>query len=123
MHIRPCLVSLNLGKVPSLLMHTLRVIESPPHLLPRWFHPTLNGPEAEELLMQEGKIGSFLIRPSRSSPGHYALSIRFVCKCRSVIVVCLALYPKSHHTLSLNVLSRSKDLCVLVRSTLLQFIF
>jgi hypothetical protein len=41
----------------------------------RWFHPTIDGVEAEELLLKEGTNGSFLVRHSQGMPGNYALSV------------------------------------------------
>ena len=43
----------------------------------RWFHANINGVDAETLLLELGKHGSFLVRPSTRSPGDYALSVRF----------------------------------------------
>ncbi|XP_021957927.1 tyrosine-protein phosphatase corkscrew isoform X2 [Folsomia candida] len=42
----------------------------------RWFHPNISGVEAERLLLERGVEGSFLARPSRSSPGDFTLSVR-----------------------------------------------
>ena len=42
----------------------------------RWFHPSLNGKQAEELLLEEGEDGSFLVRPSQNNPGDFTLSVR-----------------------------------------------
>ncbi|XP_044741677.1 tyrosine-protein phosphatase corkscrew [Chrysoperla carnea] len=42
----------------------------------RWFHPNITGIEAEDLLMKRGVDGSFLARPSTSSPGDFTLSVR-----------------------------------------------
>ena len=42
----------------------------------RWFHPNLNGTEAERLLMENGSDGSFLTRPSQHNPGDFTLSAR-----------------------------------------------
>lgn len=42
----------------------------------RWFHPHLPGPEAEKLLKEKGRDGSFLVRPSQSNPGDFTLSVR-----------------------------------------------
>jgi tyrosine-protein phosphatase non-receptor type 11 len=41
-----------------------------------WFHPHLKGPEAEKLLRETGVDGSFLVRPSKSNPGDFTLSVR-----------------------------------------------
>ncbi|XP_062960308.1 tyrosine-protein phosphatase non-receptor type 11-like [Cynocephalus volans] len=42
----------------------------------RWFHPNISGVEAEKLLLSRGQHGSFLARPSKSSPGGFTLSVR-----------------------------------------------
>ncbi|KAL5275017.1 PTPN11 family protein [Megaselia abdita] len=42
----------------------------------RWFHPTISGFEAEKLLLEKGKDGSFLSRLSSSNPGSFTLSVR-----------------------------------------------
>ncbi|CAG0901913.1 unnamed protein product [Darwinula stevensoni] len=42
----------------------------------RWFHGHLSGKEAERIMMDKGKNGSFLVRESQSKPGDYVLSVR-----------------------------------------------
>ncbi|XP_013175115.1 PREDICTED: tyrosine-protein phosphatase non-receptor type 11-like [Papilio xuthus] len=42
----------------------------------RWFHPSLNGVDAEKLLMDVGHDGFFLARPSMSNKGDFTLSVR-----------------------------------------------
>uniref|UniRef100_A0A8C5L5T5 Tyrosine-protein phosphatase non-receptor type n=1 Tax=Jaculus jaculus TaxID=51337 RepID=A0A8C5L5T5_JACJA len=42
----------------------------------RWFHGHLSGKEAENLLAEKGKHGSFLVRESQSHPGDFVLSVR-----------------------------------------------
>ncbi|ODM92888.1 Tyrosine-protein phosphatase non-receptor type 11 [Orchesella cincta] len=42
----------------------------------RWFHPNISGVDAERTLLDRGNEGSFLVRPSRSSPGDFTLSVR-----------------------------------------------
>jgi tyrosine-protein phosphatase non-receptor type 11 len=44
----------------------------------RWFHAHISGQDAEEMLMTKGKEGSFLCRPSQTSPGDFTLSVRRV---------------------------------------------
>lgn len=44
--------------------------------LVRWFHGHLSGREAEKLLTEKGKNGSFLVRESQSHPGDFVLSVR-----------------------------------------------
>lgn len=46
------------------------------HLISRWFHGHLSGREAEKLLTEKGKHGSFLVRESQSHPGDFVLSVR-----------------------------------------------
>ncbi|XP_053600514.1 tyrosine-protein phosphatase corkscrew [Plodia interpunctella] len=42
----------------------------------RWFHPSLSGVDAEKLLMECGRDGYFLARPSMSNKGDFTLSVR-----------------------------------------------
>ncbi|KAF4533060.1 hypothetical protein B566_EDAN002623 [Ephemera danica] len=42
----------------------------------RWFHGHLSGREAEQMILEKGKNGSFLVRESQSKPGDYVLSVR-----------------------------------------------
>lgn len=42
----------------------------------RWFHPNINGIEAQHVLMNRGVDGSFLARPSKTNPGDFTLSVR-----------------------------------------------
>jgi len=42
----------------------------------RWFHPNISGIDAENLLKERGYDGSFLARPSNSSPGDFTLSVK-----------------------------------------------
>ncbi|KAL9987198.1 hypothetical protein ACROYT_G001462 [Oculina patagonica] len=41
-----------------------------------WFFGNISRQEAQEILLRDGIIGSFLIRPSDKSPGDYSLSLR-----------------------------------------------
>ncbi|XP_043846704.1 tyrosine-protein phosphatase non-receptor type 11-like isoform X1 [Dromiciops gliroides] len=41
----------------------------------RWYHGHLFGKEAEKLLTEKGKPGSFLVRESQSKPGDFVLSV------------------------------------------------
>lgn len=52
------------------------LVNTKPYQLKRWFHPNISGHEAEELLLEQGFDGSFLARPSLSSPGDFTLSVR-----------------------------------------------
>lgn len=42
----------------------------------RWFHGPLSGRDAEKMLSEKGKAGSFLVRESQSQPGNYVLSVK-----------------------------------------------
>eukprot|EP00049_Salpingoeca_infusionum_P022244 m.5714 g.5714 ORF g.5714 m.5714 type:complete len:530 (-) comp5081_c0_seq1:154-1743(-) len=42
----------------------------------RWFHPHLSGHDAERLLLENGFDGAYLVRPSQTQPGDYALTVR-----------------------------------------------
>ena len=42
----------------------------------RWFHPNLNGLQAEALLREKGVEGSYLCRPSTHNPGDFTLSVK-----------------------------------------------
>ncbi|CAK1578848.1 unnamed protein product [Parnassius mnemosyne] len=42
----------------------------------RWFHPSLSGVDAEKLLLECGRDGYFLARPSMSNKGDFTLSVR-----------------------------------------------
>ncbi|XP_050679890.1 tyrosine-protein phosphatase non-receptor type 11-like [Leptidea sinapis] len=42
----------------------------------RWFHPSLNGVDAEKLLLERGRDGYFIARPSMSNKGDFTLSVR-----------------------------------------------
>ncbi|MBN3307343.1 PTN11 phosphatase, partial [Amia calva] len=41
----------------------------------RWYHGHLSGKDAEKLLTDKGKPGSFLVRESQSKPGDFVLSV------------------------------------------------
>ncbi|XP_072676288.1 tyrosine-protein phosphatase non-receptor type 11-like isoform X2 [Canis lupus baileyi] len=41
----------------------------------RWYHGHLSGKEAEQLLMEKGRPGTFLVRESQSKPGDFVLSV------------------------------------------------
>ncbi|KAG7226864.1 hypothetical protein INR49_022159 [Caranx melampygus] len=42
---------------------------------PTWYHGHLSGRDAEKLLTDKGKAGSFLVRESQSKPGDFVLSV------------------------------------------------
>ena len=44
----------------------------------RWFHSDISGFDAEKLLLERGFDGSYLVRPSKSNPGDFTLSVRYV---------------------------------------------
>jgi FtsP/CotA-like multicopper oxidase with cupredoxin domain len=44
-------------------------------MLARWFHPHVSGPEAERLLKDAGVDGTYLVRPSKTNPGDFTLSV------------------------------------------------
>ncbi|RXN02481.1 ras GTPase-activating 1-like protein [Labeo rohita] len=50
--------------------------EEDPHEGKAWFHGKINKREAYNLLMTVGQVGSFLVRPSDSTPGDYSLYFR-----------------------------------------------
>lgn len=57
-----------------------------PHLTFRWYHGTINGREAETLLIDKGGSGSFLVRASTHSPGDYVLSAQVDGEVSHVII-------------------------------------
>ena len=54
----------------------------------RWFHGHLPGREAEKLMIEKGKNGSFLVRESLSKPGDYVLSVRTDDRITHVMIRC-----------------------------------
>ncbi|XP_021705061.1 tyrosine-protein phosphatase corkscrew isoform X2 [Aedes aegypti] len=52
----------------------------------RWFHGNLSGKEAERLILERGKNGSFLVRESQSKPGDFVLSVRTDDKVTHVMI-------------------------------------
>jgi SH2 domain len=52
----------------------------------RWFHGNLSGKEAEKLILERGKNGSFLVRESQSKPGDFVLSVRTDDKVTHVMI-------------------------------------
>ncbi|XP_028399121.1 ras GTPase-activating protein 1-like isoform X2 [Dendronephthya gigantea] len=56
------------------------VVDAPEDLSPHagkpWFYDNLSKDQANELLMNEGVVGSFLVRPSSGRLGDYSLSVR-----------------------------------------------
>ena len=61
----------------------LRNLRFPWYVLPvitfyRWYHAGADAQAADKILRRHGSGGSFLVRPSQSSPGELTLSIRSV---------------------------------------------
>lgn len=56
----------------------------------RWFHGHLSGKEAEKLILERGKNGSFLVRESQSKPGDFVLSVRTDDRVTHVMIRCTA---------------------------------
>ena len=54
----------------------------------RWFHGHLTGREAEKVLLDKGRNGSFLVRESQGKPGNYVLSVRSEDKVTHVMIRC-----------------------------------
>ncbi|KRY80909.1 Tyrosine-protein phosphatase non-receptor type 11 [Trichinella pseudospiralis] len=54
----------------------------------RWFHGYISGREAEQILMEQGRNGSFLVHESQSTPGDYALSVRQDNQVTHVMIRC-----------------------------------
>ena len=54
----------------------------------RWFHGHLTGREAEKVLLDKGRNGSFLVRESQRKPGNYVLSVRSEDKVTHVMIRC-----------------------------------
>ena len=54
----------------------------------RWFHGPLSGKDAEKLVLEKGKNGSFLVRESQSKPGDYVLTVRTDDKVTHVMIRC-----------------------------------
>jgi len=44
----------------------------------KWFHASISRQKAEELLLNVGIDGSFVVRSSESIPGAFALSVLYV---------------------------------------------
>lgn len=44
-------------------------------VISRWYHGHLSGRDADKLLTDKGKPGSFLVRESQSKPGDFVLSV------------------------------------------------
>ena len=55
----------------------------------RWFHGHLSGKEAERLMLDKGKDGSYLVRESTRNPGNFVLSIRQEDSVIHVMIRCI----------------------------------
>ena len=42
----------------------------------RWFHGHISSKEADTVMLDKGKNGSFLVRESQSKPGDFVLTVR-----------------------------------------------
>ncbi|CAH2103296.1 unnamed protein product [Euphydryas editha] len=42
----------------------------------KWYHGIMSAKEAEHLMMERGRNGSFLVRESQTHPGEYVLTVR-----------------------------------------------
>ncbi|XP_013383779.1 tyrosine-protein phosphatase non-receptor type 11 [Lingula anatina] len=52
----------------------------------RWFHGHISGKEAERVLVEKGRNGSFLVRESQSKPGDFVLSVRCEDKVTHIMI-------------------------------------
>ncbi|XP_020898511.1 tyrosine-protein phosphatase non-receptor type 11 [Exaiptasia diaphana] len=52
----------------------------------RWFHGHMSSREAETVLLDKGKNGSFLVRESQGKPGNYVLTVRCDDKVTHVMI-------------------------------------
>ncbi|XP_058824879.1 tyrosine-protein phosphatase corkscrew isoform X2 [Topomyia yanbarensis] len=52
----------------------------------RWFHGNLSSKEAERLILERGKNGSFLVRESQRKPGDFVVSVRTEDKVTHVMI-------------------------------------
>lgn len=55
----------------------------------RWFHGHLSGPDAERLLLDKGKNGSYLVRESTRQLGQYVITIRYDDHVKHVKLRCI----------------------------------
>lgn len=75
----------NFGLISNNFLFALYIIIS---LCYRWFHGHLSGKDAEKLILDRGKNGSFLVRESQSKPGDFVLSVRTDDKVTHVMIRC-----------------------------------
>nr|XP_049693231.1 tyrosine-protein phosphatase corkscrew isoform X2 [Helicoverpa armigera] len=60
------------GAIVSTVLNEL----SKAFMLKKWFHGVMSAKEAEHLIMEKGKNGSFLVRESQVHPGEFVLTVR-----------------------------------------------
>ncbi|XP_049693231.2 tyrosine-protein phosphatase non-receptor type 11 isoform X2 [Helicoverpa armigera] len=60
------------GAIVSTVLNEL----SKAFMLKKWFHGVMSAKEAEHLIMEKGKNGSFLVRESQAHPGEFVLTVR-----------------------------------------------
>lgn len=66
----------------------------------RYFHGAISGSEAENLLKSKGKVGSYLVRESRSNPNNYVLCVR--CENLNVVHLIINYTPSGYTMQNLN---------------------
>jgi tyrosine-protein phosphatase non-receptor type 11 len=79
------------------MLHLILLSNSLTYLSFRWFHGHLSGKEAEKILLDRAKNGSFLVRESQSKPGDYVLSVRTEDKVTHVMIRYQVSQKWSHH--------------------------
>uniref|UniRef100_A0A915K8C0 protein-tyrosine-phosphatase n=1 Tax=Romanomermis culicivorax TaxID=13658 RepID=A0A915K8C0_ROMCU len=62
----------------------------------RWFHAGIDGIQAEQLLREQGKNGSFLVRESQRSAGSYAITLRTDDPVAGILVTHIMINTKNH---------------------------
>ncbi|XP_022124012.2 tyrosine-protein phosphatase corkscrew [Pieris rapae] len=55
-------------------------------MLKKWFHGVMSTKDAENLIMEKGRNGSFLVRESQTHPGEYVLTVRVRGRVRHVMI-------------------------------------
>ncbi|XP_059488410.1 tyrosine-protein phosphatase corkscrew-like isoform X3 [Neocloeon triangulifer] len=70
------------------LVHNPQHISTAFDKLEPWFHGHLSAKEAEKMIIDKGKNGSFLVRESQSKPGDYVLSVRTEDRVTHVMIRC-----------------------------------
>uniref|UniRef100_A0A182P740 SH2 domain-containing protein n=1 Tax=Anopheles epiroticus TaxID=199890 RepID=A0A182P740_9DIPT len=80
-----------------------------------WFHGNLSAKEAEKLILERGKNGSFLVRESQSKLSDFVLSVRADDKVTHVMIRWHSMTALMLMLFLLNMSRRSNDLGTLVR--------